>query len=726
MSNGNRASAARGDSSPFRVLWRRRNTVAAFAILGLIAGGAYLLLAERMYTVTARVHVAQPFGRTSPNASPAGSNAKPPLAPGGSGAAPAAELFHATQAQLFKSTAVLALATVKPGTEDLPTFTGVRNRSAFLKERLDVQPGRGDELITLTLRTPHPQDGEKIINAIIESYEKLQKDQKSVHADEVRATLAAEKQRVDDQLAAAIARLTEARARTAGAASNSPADATLDDAGGSGASRRLETLEEALAKAELETIDRKAQFTAAMASFGVDDPAKLDRALPPGPVTDAEIELIRNETAALQRKLADQSRVYLPTHPVIKQANERIAELQLRYLAALRQQLTRAQQREGDVRRSVQEELGRATARQQQAESIRSLQREVERLTGTSDELDRRIKDVSLAVDTGLITVQTVDPPGYRPSDHSPNAATVLPAGCLAGLALGAVVALIRESANPRLATPEGARAALGVPVLGSIPVSSARSIETFGWSVHADATGESAEAFRGVRTSLQYGLTELGNARRVVVTSPEQLDGKSTLASNVAIALAKSGKNVLLIDANLRDPMQHRIFGVSDAVGLVDVLAGGELNERAIRRTTVERLHVMPAGAVPQNPSELLNSSALPDMLEQLGNKYDVVLIDTPAVGVVDDARIVAAACDAGVLVVRAGKTNRRLAAAARDGLLSVGCPVCGVVVNGCRTSGSGAYRGLVDTARKLDPESPARPNSRGEKREHSASDLG
>jgi capsular exopolysaccharide synthesis family protein len=272
-----------------------------------------------------------------------------------------------------------------------------------------------------------------------------------------------------------------------------------------------------------------------------------------------------------------------------------------------------------------------------------------------------------------------------------------LPAGALLGLALGSIVLLIRESANPRLATPEGVRAALGLPVLGSIPTSAARTIETFGWSVHADATGEAAEAFRAVRTSLQFGLSETGGGRRVVITSPEQMDGKSTLASNLAIALAKSGKNVLLVDANLRDPSQHRIFGVSDSVGLVDVLASGELNERAIRRTTIERLHVLPAGAVPKNPSELLNSSALNDTIEQLGTKYDLVLVDTPAVGVVDDARIVAAGCEGAILVVRSGRTNRRLASAARDGLLSVGCPVVGVVVNGCRTSGAGAYGGAT-----------------------------
>jgi len=116
-----------------------------------------------------------------------------------------------------------------------------------------------------------------------------------------------------------------------------------------------------------------------------------------------------------------------------------------------------------------------------------------------------------------------------------------------------------------------------------------------------------------------------------------------------------------LLIDANLRDPVQHRIFGVSDAVGLVDLLSSSEANDRAIRRTTIEHLHVMPAGEVPANASELLNTSMFTDVLESLSSRYDVLLIDSPAIDAADDARIIAAACEGAILVIRSDSSNPR-----------------------------------------------------------------
>ena len=106
--------------------------------------------------------------------------------------------------------------------------------------------------------------------------------------------------------------------------------------------------------------------------------------------------------------------------------------------------------------------------------------------------------------------------------------------------------------------------------------------------------------------------------------------------------------------------------------------------SQRAIRRTTIEHLHVMPAGEVPRNASELLNGSAFSESLEQLSLKYDAIIVDSPATDAADDARIIAAACEGAVLVVRSGSSNRRSAAAARDGLLSVGCRVLGTIVNG------------------------------------------
>jgi capsular exopolysaccharide synthesis family protein len=173
---------------------------------------------------------------------------------------------------------------------------------------------------------------------------------------------------------------------------------------------------------------------------------------------------------------------------------------------------------------------------------------------------------------------------------------------------------------------------------------------------------------------------------RTLVVGSASVGEGRSVIASNLAIALAEGGRRVLLIDGDLRSPSQALIFGLSGAVGLTNALQASALVEGAIRRTTVTNLNVMPAGPTTASPSDLLNTPALNELLEAFAGSYDHVIIDSPQLGKYDDARILAAGADATLLVVRAGKSNRRHVEDARDALLSVGARVLGVVLNGSK----------------------------------------
>jgi len=654
------------DSSIGKIIWRRRGTVIVCAIIGLIAGGLYLLLKQREYTVSSKLIVRQS------GSSPADVSQQN----GGGGSQRTNELFHATQAQIMRSTPVLALAASVPQSDDMKTFKGVRNKSAYLKKHLEVTAGRQDETITLSLRTPYPEEGVKLLTSVTEAYEARQNKERKDGFGELRQTFLDERNRLEEETAAIERKVTAFRA--------SNPSAQVEDASTAAANRRLDSLSDALTKAELETINRKTEFTATAAAIGISDTATVDSHIPAGMASDADVAALKSEAGDLQRKLNNLKRTYLPSHPSIRQAQERQVELNLQYVGAIKQRWTTALLREGEVRKSLNDESVTASSQRQQINQLRELERSGERVAATSAELDKKLKDISLTVDAGLITTQDLDLPAVDDGNFSPKASTVLPITGLLGLVAGSVLALVRESADPRLVSPAGVRSALGLPVLGAIPMAGGgRSLESFGWIVHADGGTPAAEAFRAARTSLQFALNETAT-KRVIVTSPEQMAGKSTVASNLAIALAKSGKNVLLVDANLRDPVQHRIFGVSDAVGLVDVLSSGELNERAIRRTTIEHLHVMPAGEVPRNASELLNGSAFSESLEQLSLKYDAIIVDSPATDAADDARIIAAACEGAVLVVRSGSSNRRSAAAARDGLLSVGCRVLGTIVNG------------------------------------------
>jgi capsular exopolysaccharide synthesis family protein len=191
------------------------------------------------------------------------------------------------------------------------------------------------------------------------------------------------------------------------------------------------------------------------------------------------------------------------------------------------------------------------------------------------------------------------------------------------------------------------------------------------------------AEAYRTVRTAIYFGGVDSKSPKTILVTSPAPGDGKSTLISNLAIAIAQAGRRVLLIDADTRRPMQHKMFKMAESPGLSSVLIGKCKFADAVQKTSIDKLEILQCGPLPHNPAEILNSQAFLDLLHEVSGIYDQVLIDSPPVMPVTDARILAASCDATVLVVRAEKSTRRLAEHARDAIVGVGGSLIGVVVN-------------------------------------------
>jgi polysaccharide biosynthesis transport protein len=231
----------------------------------------------------------------------------------------------------------------------------------------------------------------------------------------------------------------------------------------------------------------------------------------------------------------------------------------------------------------------------------------------------------------------------------------------------------------------------LGVPVLAAIPRLSGRlSASARGRVVHLDTRSSAAEAFRSVRTWLDLGGPR--GARVFLVVSPASGDGKSTTASNLAIAFAQAGQRTLLIDGDLRSPVQHLIFGVDAAPGLSGVMTEAAKLGEAIRPTGVPQLHLLPCGPVPNDPSELLAGKRFELLLRTLGSGFARVVIDSPPLLNVTDARVLATLADATVLVLRMNRSVRRLAGLALNGLASVGANVVGAIAVDVR-GGAGSH---------------------------------
>lgn len=190
------------------------------------------------------------------------------------------------------------------------------------------------------------------------------------------------------------------------------------------------------------------------------------------------------------------------------------------------------------------------------------------------------------------------------------------------------------------------------------------------------------SEEYRLLRTKIPFSSKDM-DLKTIMVTSSQSGEGKSTTISNLAVTYAQEGKKVLLIDADLRKPSLHRIFSQLNHQGLSTLLAGQSSVEEAIQETSISQLSLLPSGPLSANPSELFNSLAMRELLEQMKEQYDVILMDTPAVLTVTDSVIVSALCDGVIMVVAAGKVKKEKLKKAQEQLEHVNARILGIVIN-------------------------------------------
>lgn len=170
---------------------------------------------------------------------------------------------------------------------------------------------------------------------------------------------------------------------------------------------------------------------------------------------------------------------------------------------------------------------------------------------------------------------------------------------------------------------------------------------------------------------------------KTILFTSPSKEEGKSTTCSNMAIVFAESGKKVLMIDADMRRPTLHHTFHMSNKSGLSNLLLGKGRLADTVKRSGIKNLDLLLCGQIPVNPAELLQSSAMDDLLEQVCEIYDLILIDSPPLLAVADSKILANKCDGSVLIVNTGKTEKASVIKARDALVTSKAYILGVVLN-------------------------------------------
>lgn len=330
----------------------------------------------------------------------------------------------------------------------------------------------------------------------------------------------------------------------------------------------------------------------------------------------------------------------------------------------------------------------------------------------TAGQLGVAVQQLSSDGSQGILRVTQISqavPPEAR---QGTNPLIVTFIGLLIGLLIGVAVVLIRTMLDQRIRTADDLRAVAMSPILAQVP---------YGPTVRAQRIvmqtadgGPQAEAVRMLRTSLDY--VGLDSARRtVLITSSIQGEGKSTVAVNLAVACAEAGQRTVLVDGDLRRPAVAEYLGIDGSVGLTDYLVGRVSLEEARQEWGDRGLRVIPAGAIPPNPSELLQSRRMGDALLELGREADVVIVDAAPVLPVTDAIVVSRYADGLVVVAGANVVKEGQLTASVELLRQADLPLLGVALNFADVREQryygGAYRYGAEPARDrlTDPHRPS-----------------
>jgi capsular exopolysaccharide synthesis family protein len=493
------------------------------------------------------------------------------------------------------------------------------------------------------------------------------------------------------------------------------------------ATEKLQELQTALSTAISERIAKQSKFELAKSS----PPEALADVL-----NDPALRDISYKMSDLNRQIADLSAIYNPEYSKVRRAQAQLGALQAVFtrnrtdiLNRIENDYQEATRKERLLSAAYDAQTHEVTGQGEKSIQYNILKREVDSNRQLYDTMLQQTKQASVASAMRASNVRVVDP-AERPSfPLFPNFKLNSVVGLFAGLFLSVVVVTIRDKADRTLQQPGDVKLWLNLAELGTIPNALQNKINGYGRRAKAYKTTESddtssairgngdrakinavelitwehkpsavAEAFRSALTSILF-IGENGSRPRILVfTSVNPADGKTTIVSNLAIASAEIRRKVLVIDADMRRPRMHDIFHLSNGYGLTDLLSSEYFDQNLvslIQKTNVPGLDVLPGGPPTEAAAHLLHSPNFAALLKRAKQDYDMILIDTPPVLQMTDARIIGRLADAVILVARAGQTTRDSLGIAKDRFADDRTRVLGTILNDWdpKRSGSGYY---------------------------------
>lgn len=468
---------------------------------------------------------------------------------------------------------------------------------------------------------------------------------------------------------------------------------------------RLRQLQEELSKAQADRVAKQSRYELALRGH----PEALPDVMDDPTLKDYQIEL-----TTLRRQLAELTASFTPEHPKVKKVEAQIAAVETaidskrsRILSRVRNDFESAHRREQLLAADYGSQVRLMSAQADKVTHYNILKREVDTTRQLYDSMFQRVKEAGLAAALRASNIQVIDPAERPRLPYKPrlllNAALGLFFGFWGGIALVAV----RDRSDRRIQAPGDCTLYLNVPELGVIPSDEAerrkgrtlprgsdtepanggaQRLELSTWQRRFSPV---AEAFRVTLTSILFSGQNDSHPQLLVISSASAEEGKTTTTSNLAIGLAQAGQRVLAIDGDIRRPRLHNIFEIGNEAGLSDILAGKTLV--AVRETKVPNLFLLPSGS--STDSNLLFTPVLRELVGRLRNEFDIILIDTPPLLAMPDARVLGRHADAVVLVVRAHQTSRDAARLACARLEEDGIPVLGTILTDWNSKNVSAY---------------------------------
>jgi capsular exopolysaccharide synthesis family protein len=695
--------------SLLQVLWHRKAFVLLGAFVGLAMGFLYHSQRTAVYQSSCQLLVIKKRASEALQVNAANASAV------------YVEDYTATHAALLRTPLILERAVKRSNLGALKTFENVGEPAAMVAGGLNVvrdtkeTGGTPNNIIVLTYRGPIAEDCGKVLAAVLDSYQEfLDTTYRNISDETLQLITKARDVLTKD--------LKESEARYNAFRETSPTVFKNKD-GVNAEHERVAAILSECTQLELKRNQLRERIRGLETAIKEGKGAEVLIGLARGGTTPdgkqgATERYVQEPLLPLIMQKVKLEEDFGPDHPAIKSVDRQIATMRehlskispqstekdpaKRALAALQFELAEIElivQSQAEIL-----EKSKAAARSLLKYDIEEnhLLNDVVRLRQIHEGTIKRLQEINLVRDSGGFTAKALSTPGAG-AKIAPVAYQDIGMVLMLGVLLGVGLAYLAELSDKSFRSPEEVRRRLGLPIVGHIPFITADAE-----AERKRAAGEpsidpmlvtyfrpkslEAEAYRAVRTALYFATQGVGH-KVIQVTSPNKSDGKSLMIANLAIMVAQSGKRVLLIDADLRRPRQHKIFGVESAVGLSGVLGSGAPATDAIQATCIAGLTILPCGPVPANPSELLTSPRFKELLEAMRNEYDYVLVDTPPLLAVTDPCIVAGRTDGLFLTIRLTRKGRPDAERARELLAGLHVKMLGVVVNGISRGAAGIY---------------------------------